>query len=88
MDDERTAYMAFLLRLWLEDGGDAEAPDRLPGEWRASLQDPHTQALQVFATLEALFEFLQRETARRALGENARQPEAGRASHAAPFPGA
>lgn len=43
MDRERVPYMSFLLRIWLEDGGDLPRSDQLPGEWQASLQYPHTQ---------------------------------------------
>ncbi len=55
MNHDRTPYLSYLLRLWWEDGCEH-------GDWRASLQDPHTQEIQVFANLEALFEFLSTET--------------------------
>ncbi|MCP4361021.1 MAG: hypothetical protein GY796_23690 [Chloroflexi bacterium] len=43
-------YMAYLVRLWREDG-------RSP--WHASLQNPHTGQKQTFATPEDLWLFLQ-----------------------------
>lgn len=86
MDQERIPYMSFLLRLWLDDGGEYECPDRFPGEWRASLEDPHTQALQVFANLEALFAYLLRETSGWALGDGAHLQQEGSASQSPPVP--
>jgi hypothetical protein len=41
-------YRAFLLRLW-------RAAD---GQWRASLEDPHTGERRAFATLDQLLEHL------------------------------
>lgn len=89
MDHERSPYMSFLLRLWLEDGGELKCTDRFLGEWRASLEDPHTQAMQVFANLEALFDYLLQEAARRASGEDVRhQQEIDDANDSAHIPGA
>ncbi len=62
MDRDPLPYLSYLLRLWLEDGEEHERSTCTQAEWRASLQDPHTQEMQVFANLEALFEFLLKET--------------------------
>ena len=80
-------YLSYLLRLWLEDDCDHKHVTGAHGEWRASLQDPHTQEMQVFTDLKALFDFLLAETARRASGEDARPLEAGRANHPVHVPG-
>ena len=87
MDSERGPYVSYLLRLWLEDGREHKDAGRAMNDWRASLQDPHTQEMQVFTDLEALFEFLLAETARRASGEDALQQENGDANHPAHVPG-
>ncbi len=50
--DERSGYIAYLLRLWRAGGG---------GEWRASVEDPHTGERRGFASLEALFAFLREQ---------------------------
>ena len=86
MDRDRFPYMSFLLRLWLEDDREHKHVIGTQGEWRASLQDPHTQETQVFTGLEALFDFLLAETARRASGEGARQQEIGSANQPAHIP--
>jgi len=87
MDRERVPYMSFLLRLWLEDDCDHKHVTGAHGEWRASLQDPHTQELQVFANLETFFDFLLKETERQTKGDDACQQEAGRANQQAHVPG-
>lgn len=87
MNRERVPYVSFLLRLWLEDDCEHEHAGRAMCEWRASLQDPHTQELQVFADLGVLFDFLLAETARLASGEDARPQEIGGANHPAHVPG-
>lgn len=46
-------YKAYLLRLWRE-GED--------GNWRAILEDAHSEARRGFASLEALFKFLSEAT--------------------------
>jgi hypothetical protein len=51
-----TPYRSYLLRLWLEPNN--------PPEWRAMLESPVSGARHGFATLEALFEFIQQETGR------------------------
>jgi hypothetical protein len=53
-DKPRSNYQAYLLRLW-RDG--AQTP------WRASLQSTATERKYHFATLEALFAFLDRRLA-------------------------
>ncbi len=47
------------------------------GEWRASLEDPHSQEMRIFADLEDLFDFLLRETERQTSGDDVRLGEAG-----------
>jgi hypothetical protein len=51
---EARDYVAYLLRLWREKGGEL-------GWWRASLQDPHSGERVGFASLEELFVYLRRE---------------------------
>ena len=87
MDRERVPYVSYLLRLWLEDGREQRDAGLAKGDWRASLQDPHTQEMQVFTDLKALFDFLLAETARMASGEDARQQENGDANHPSHVPG-
>ena len=48
-DQQRPDYQAYLLRLWREG---TQAP------WHASLQSTSTEAMYHFATVEALFAFL------------------------------
>lgn len=55
MKAERAHYQAYMLRLWLMDSSDQ-------GVWRASLEDPHTGARRAFASLAALFAFLEEQT--------------------------
>jgi hypothetical protein len=52
MGADQAGYCSFLLRLWLANDGDS-------GQWRASLQDPHTGMRVGFASLEQLFAHLQ-----------------------------
>lgn len=54
--DETRGYVAYLLRLWREKGGEST-------QWRASLQDPHTGEKEGFASLGALFAYLRRVVA-------------------------
>ena len=77
MVQDRLPYLSYMLRLWLEDDSDRGCANWAEGEWRASLQDPHTQEMQVFTDMKALFAFLVAETARRASGEDARPQEGG-----------
>ncbi len=65
MDQDRSPYISYMLRLWIENDRDLERTIRGQAEWRASLEDPHTQEMQVFANIKALFAFLQMETDRR-----------------------
>ena len=48
-DQQRRDYQAYLLRLWREG---TQTP------WRASLQSTNSEEMYHFATLEALFAFL------------------------------
>lgn len=65
-----TIYSSYLLRLWLEPG-DA-------GQWRAMLESPLGGERQGFASLEALFAYLEQETRR--LQEETPQPHPNQAS--------
>jgi len=47
-------YLAFLLRLWWENGGDSP-------HWRASLERPRSGERLGFASLASLFAFLENE---------------------------
>jgi hypothetical protein len=53
-DGEAQDYVAYLLRLWRETGGESN-------RWRASLLDPHSGERVGFGSLEELFEFLHRQ---------------------------
>jgi len=55
MGEEKRRYISYLLRLWQTKSGGKLV-------WRASLEDPHTGERRGFASLEALFVFLQRQT--------------------------
>jgi len=48
-------YLSYLLRLWQTSNGEKQV-------WRASLESPGTGERQGFASLEALFEFLQTQS--------------------------
>jgi hypothetical protein len=74
MDRHPAPYLSYLLRLWWEDGWEGGRPACAEGEWRASLQDPHTQEMRVFDDLKALFDFLSKETKQRASTENPHSP--------------
>jgi hypothetical protein len=50
---QSTHYQAYLLRLWREGDGD---------DWRAVLEDAHSDTRRGFASLEALFNYLQQVT--------------------------
>jgi hypothetical protein len=52
---EARDYVAYLLRMWREKGGELT-------RWRASLQDPRSGERVGFAGLEELFVYLRRET--------------------------
>lgn len=51
-----TPYRSYLLRLWLEPNN--------PPAWRAMLESPTNGERHGFASLEALFVFLEQETER------------------------
>jgi hypothetical protein len=55
MSHERHNYQAYLLRLWRSE-------TRHGSVWRASLDSPHTGERYAFATLAALFAFLEKST--------------------------
>jgi hypothetical protein len=55
MDGERQGYQAYLVRLWRVCSGGQWV-------WRAALESPHTGERHVFATLAALFTFLESKT--------------------------
>ena len=64
-------YLAYLLRLWQATSDERTA-------WRATLENPHTGERHAFATLGALFAFLDAETtaiARRDTSGSAMQTE-------------
>ena len=48
-------YYSYLIRIWQDD----DLPKR---EWLASLEDPTTQQLTYFKSLEDLFAFLQKQS--------------------------
>lgn len=54
VDSQR--YCAYLLRGWLEDGGDG-----MHNSWRFRLQDVQTGEARAFASLEAVTKFLVQE---------------------------
>ncbi len=51
-----TPYRSYLLRLWLEPND--------PPEWRAMLESPSSGERHGFASLKALFAFVEQETER------------------------
>ena len=55
MDRDKGIYRSYLVRLWQVKGAEA-AP------WRASLESPLTGEYHGFASLKALFEFLEGQT--------------------------
>lgn len=61
MDKEPPDYLSYLLRLWrVENHGEAPGADK--AIWRASLESAHTGEKRIFASLDDLFEFLQKQT--------------------------
>src|SRR3954464_14987749 len=54
MTGKQGRYLSYLVRLWQER-------DRLPGVWRASLEDPHTGERRGFADVVQLFAFLEEQ---------------------------
>ena len=73
MDENQLPYVAYMLRLWLENHEGLEQPPGNAGAWRASLEDPYTHEKRVFADLETLFTFLEKETERRTRTESTYQ---------------
>ena len=73
MNQDPVPYMAYMLRLWLENDRKSVRNGQTHAVWCASLEDPHTQEMQFFADLDALFDFLARETKRRELPEGVSQ---------------
>lgn len=71
--DKRRPHRSYLLRLWQAEGS----------AWRASLESPHTGERHGFASLEALFAFLEAETAAAAR----RGPQEGSSGDAHRLPG-
>jgi hypothetical protein len=61
---EQSDYQSYLLRLWQENSGEEG--------WRASLESAYSGGRRGFADLEALFDFLRRQTAQ---GPNAHLDE-------------
>ncbi|HEY66525.1 MAG TPA: hypothetical protein G4O02_18400 [Caldilineae bacterium] len=55
MTDQRSRYLAYMLRLWEVRIGSEQT-------WRASLESPHTGERHGFADLQALFAFLEERT--------------------------
>lgn len=53
---QQKRYLSYLLRLWREEGGNLPV-------WRASLESPRTGERYGFASLDALFNFLEAEVA-------------------------
>ena len=60
---EKKVYVSYLLRMW-QTGGSKGADIREAALWRASLQNPLSGERFVFASLEELFCYLQRQTGR------------------------
>jgi hypothetical protein len=61
MNKRRPEYLAYLLRLWRENGNERTYGVET-AVWRASLQRPQTGERQGFASLDDLFAFLEKET--------------------------
>jgi len=63
--NQQRRYLSYLLRLWQESAGDPPGGDPPGGDpplWRASLERPQDGERLGFASLEALFAFLDKET--------------------------
>jgi hypothetical protein len=52
-------YRSYLMAFWEERGSDPE----VAGDWRFSLEDPHTGQRQGFACLDDLVAYLEQEIA-------------------------
>jgi len=51
-DKQSPTYLAYLIRLWHEEGVG----------WRATVEDPHTGDKKAFSNLDALLSFLREQT--------------------------
>ena len=62
--NEQRRYMAYLLRLWQESGGERARSDAHPDGplWRASLERPQGGERLGFASLEDLYAYLDAQT--------------------------
>lgn len=67
MTEKQTSYVAYLLRLW-------RVKEEGKTTWRASLQSPQTRERRGFASLDALFDFLQHQTETALDSEGSEQP--------------
>jgi hypothetical protein len=67
MSDDKSRYLAFLVRMW-------QSSDESEPIWRASVDNPHTAERHYFADLEALFAFLEEQTASRSTLSDASRP--------------
>ena len=61
MNEKRTDYLSYLLRLWRENDGE-RAHGIETAVWRASLERPQAGERQGFANLADLFAFLEDQT--------------------------
>ena len=72
MNEKRTDYLSYLLRLWREN--DSEGAHGIETVvWRASLERPQAGERQGFANLADLFAFLESETMSNSLGSEPRK---------------
>jgi hypothetical protein len=62
MTREPPAYLSFLVRLWRTSHRERSRSGDEGLVWRASLQSPLTDEIEVFASLEELFDFLRCRT--------------------------
>ena len=69
MSETQPTYYSYLMRLWRDDGSDSHHPAGVPTHqtggsavWRASVESARTGKRQSFASLDALFAFLRRQT--------------------------
>ena len=62
MNDNNPVYKAYLLRLWEEDDYENGDDKMSAPVWRASLEDASTHERYGFDRLDALFEFVKKQT--------------------------
>jgi hypothetical protein len=69
MSKKQPTYYSYLMRLWRDNGSDSHHPVDVPTHqtggspvWRASVESARTGKRQNFASLDALFAFLRRQT--------------------------